>query len=118
MKVLCHAVRHLLYSSGRTQGRFSSRFSFQIRVYSDLPHLSYVLSFSFAARREIKILKMLMHPHIIRLYEVIETSSDIFVVMEYAKCGELFEYILEKGRLEEDEARSFFQQAGLTNITH
>ncbi|XP_011010138.1 PREDICTED: SNF1-related protein kinase catalytic subunit alpha KIN10-like [Populus euphratica] len=62
------------------------------------------------ARREIKILKMLMHPHIIRLYEVIETSSDIFVVMEYAKCGELFEYILEKGRLEEDEARSFFQQ--------
>ncbi|XP_073260004.1 SNF1-related protein kinase catalytic subunit alpha KIN10 isoform X1 [Populus alba] len=62
------------------------------------------------ARREIKILKMLTHPHIIRLYEVIETSSDIFVVMEYAKCGELFEYILEKGRLEEDEARSFFQQ--------
>ncbi|CAK7339989.1 unnamed protein product [Dovyalis caffra] len=62
------------------------------------------------ARREIKILKMLMHPHIIRLYEVIETSTDIFVVMEYAKCGELFEYILEKERLQEDEARLFFQQ--------
>ncbi|KAG5232994.1 SNF1-related protein kinase catalytic alpha KIN [Salix suchowensis] len=40
----------------------------------------------------------------------IETSSDIFVVMEYAKCGELFEYILEKGRLQEDEAHRFFQQ--------
>ena len=118
MKVLCQDVRHLLNSSGRTRGRFCSRFSFQFRVYSDLPQLSYVFSFSFAARREIKILKMLMHPHIIRLYEVIETSSDIFVVMEYAKCGELFEYILEKGRLEEDEARSFFQQAGLTNIKH
>lgn len=51
-----------------------------------------------------------MHPHIIRLYEVIETPSDIYVVMEYVKSGELFDYIVEKGRLQEDEARNFFQQ--------
>jgi serine/threonine protein kinase len=51
-----------------------------------------------------------MHPHIIRLYEVIETPSDIFVVMEYVKSGELFDYIVEKGRLGEEEARRFFQQ--------
>jgi 5'-AMP-activated protein kinase catalytic alpha subunit len=51
-----------------------------------------------------------MHPHIIRLYEVIETPADIFVVMEYVKSGELFDYIVEKGRLVEDEARRFFQQ--------
>jgi 5'-AMP-activated protein kinase catalytic alpha subunit len=55
-----------------------------------------------------------MHPHIIRLYEVIETSSDIFVVMEYIKSGELFYYIVEKGRLLEDEARRFFQQVELS----
>ncbi|KAJ4950883.1 hypothetical protein NE237_027715 [Protea cynaroides] len=61
-------------------------------------------------RREIKILKLFMHPHIIRLYEVIETSTDIYVVMEYVKSGELFDYIVEKGRLQEDEARHFFQQ--------
>jgi serine/threonine protein kinase len=36
-------------------------------------------------RREIKILRLFMHPHIIRLYEVIETQSDIYVVMEYVK---------------------------------
>jgi len=54
-----------------------------------------------------------MHPHIIRLYEVIETPTDIFVVMEYVKSGELFDYIVEKGRLGEDEARRFFQQVGL-----
>lgn len=36
-------------------------------------------------RREIKILRLFMHPHIIRLYEVIETSTDIYVVMEYVK---------------------------------
>ncbi|CAM6041827.1 unnamed protein product [Sphagnum compactum] len=61
-------------------------------------------------RREIKILRLFMHPHIIRLYEVIETPSDIFVVMEYVKSGELFDYIVEKGRLVEEEARRFFQQ--------
>jgi hypothetical protein len=38
-------------------------------------------------RREIKILRLFMHPHIIRLYEVIETASDIYVVMEYVKVG-------------------------------
>lgn len=61
-------------------------------------------------RREIKILRLFMHPHIIRLYEVVETPSDIFVVMEYVKSGELFDYIVEKGRLGEKEARRFFQQ--------
>lgn len=61
-------------------------------------------------RREIQILRLFMHPHIIRLYEVIETPNDIYVVMEYVKSGELFDYIVEKGRLMEDEARHFFQQ--------
>ncbi|KAI7986605.1 SNF1-related protein kinase catalytic subunit alpha KIN10 [Camellia lanceoleosa] len=58
-------------------------------------------------RREIKICRLFVHPHIIRLYEVIETPTDIYVVMEYVKSGELFDYIVEKGRLQEDEARSF-----------
>lgn len=57
-----------------------------------------------------------MHPHIIRLYEVVETQSDIYVVMEYVKSGELFDYIVEKGRLHEDEARIFFQQVGAFSL--
>lgn len=61
-------------------------------------------------RREIKICRLFVHPHIIRLYEVIETPADIYVVMEYVKSGELFDYIVEKGRLQEEEARNFFQQ--------
>jgi 5'-AMP-activated protein kinase catalytic alpha subunit len=63
-------------------------------------------------KREIKILRLFMHPHIIRLYEVIDTPADIYVVMEYVKSGELFDYIVEKGRLQEEEARRFFQQVG------
>ena len=60
--------------------------------------------------REIKILRLFQHPHIIRLYEVIDTPTDIFVVMEYVPNGELFDYIVTRGRLAEDEARRFFQQ--------
>src|SRR5690242_20452488 len=45
-------------------------------------------------RREVQILKMLKHPHIIRLYEVIETPTEIFLVMEYVSGGELFDYIV------------------------
>eukprot|EP00762_Andalucia_godoyi_P001115 ANDGO_01944.mRNA.1 SNF1-related protein kinase catalytic subunit alpha KIN10 len=61
-------------------------------------------------RREINILKLFRHPHIIRLYEVIETKTDIFLIMEYVSGGELFDYIVTKGKLSEDEARKFFQQ--------
>ena len=39
-----------------------------------------------AVRREIKILRLFMHPHIARLYEVVETPNDIYVVMEYVKA--------------------------------
>ncbi len=41
---------------------------------------------------------------------MIETPADIYVVMEHVQGGELFDYIVEKGRLVEDEARHFFQQ--------
>ncbi|XP_016456614.1 SNF1-related protein kinase catalytic subunit alpha KIN10 isoform X1 [Nicotiana tabacum] len=61
-------------------------------------------------RREIRICRLFVHPHVIRLYEVIETPTDIYVVMEYGKSGELFDYIMEKRRLQEDEARHIFQQ--------
>lgn len=70
-----------------------------------------------AVRREIKIMKLLKHPHIVQLYEVIETPTDTYVVMEYVKCGELFDYIVEKGRLKEDEARRIFQQI-ISGVEH
>lgn len=61
-------------------------------------------------KREIAIMKMFWHPHIIRLYEVIDTDTDIFMVMELVVGGEMFQYIADNGRLPEDEARRFFQQ--------
>ncbi|EON63262.1 CAMK/CAMKL/AMPK protein kinase [Coniosporium apollinis CBS 100218] len=59
--------------------------------------------------REISYLQLLRHPHIIKLYTVITTSTEIIMVLEYAG-DELFDYIVQHGRMPEDKARKFFQQ--------
>ncbi|KAJ3201298.1 5-AMP-activated protein kinase, catalytic [Entophlyctis luteolus] len=60
-------------------------------------------------KREIQYMRQLRHPHIIKLYEVITTPTDVVLVLEHAG-GELFNYIVDRGRMGEDEARRFFQQ--------
>lgn len=69
-----------------------------------------LLKMNEKVKREITVLNISNHPHIIRLFEVINTSSDIYVITEYISGGELFDYIAGKGRLSEDESRRFFQQ--------
>ena len=49
-------------------------------------------------------------------YEVIDTPSDIFVIMEYVQGGELFDFIVSRGRLPPDEARQFFHQVKQMHI--
>eukprot|EP00826_Nyctotherus_ovalis_P054294 TRINITY_DN7100_c0_g5_i2.p1 TRINITY_DN7100_c0_g5~~TRINITY_DN7100_c0_g5_i2.p1 ORF type:complete len:471 (+),score=94.64 TRINITY_DN7100_c0_g5_i2:249-1661(+) len=61
-------------------------------------------------QREISILKQMRHSNIVQLYEIVETPKELFLVMEYASGGELFDYIVEKSFLEEAEARTFFRQ--------
>ncbi|NWZ85956.1 NUAK2 kinase, partial [Poecile atricapillus] len=61
-------------------------------------------------RREIEIMSSLNHPHIIAVHEVFENSAKIVIVMEYASKGDLYEYISERQRLSEQEARHFFRQ--------
>ena len=60
--------------------------------------------------REIKILKVLRHRNIVQLYNVIQTSSTIYLVMEHIKGKELFEIIVHKKRLSELESLRYFQQ--------
>ncbi|KAL0106033.1 hypothetical protein PUN28_016034 [Cardiocondyla obscurior] len=59
---------------------------------------------------EVEALKSLLHKHICRLYQVIETDSYYFMVMEYCSGGELFDHIVEKNRLPEADSRKFFCQ--------
>lgn len=59
---------------------------------------------------EISALKALSHPNICKLYQVIESESHCYVVMEYCSGGELFDHIVDKSRLSEMESRMFFRQ--------
>ncbi|XP_022862784.1 CBL-interacting serine/threonine-protein kinase 23-like [Olea europaea var. sylvestris] len=61
-------------------------------------------------KREISTMKLIRHPNVIRMYEVMASKTKIYIVMEFVTGGELFDKIATKGRLKEDEARKFFQQ--------
>lgn len=60
--------------------------------------------------REIVIMKLIDHPNIMRLYDVWETSTELYLILEYVEGGELFDYLCSKGRLSKAEALGYFQQ--------
>ncbi len=60
--------------------------------------------------REIHILKIIRHPNIVQLYEIIETTKQLYLITEYASGGELYDYIVANTRIKEKEACRFFQQ--------
>uniref|UniRef100_A0A673IJR0 non-specific serine/threonine protein kinase n=1 Tax=Sinocyclocheilus rhinocerous TaxID=307959 RepID=A0A673IJR0_9TELE len=60
--------------------------------------------------REVRIMKVLNHPNIVKLFEVIETDKSLYLVMEYASGGEVFDYLVAHGRMKEKEARAKFRQ--------
>ena len=76
-------------------------------------------------KKEINILKQLRHKNIIQLYEIMESQSNLYIVMEYCEGKELFDYIIKRKHLPEREACRFFQQIingveylHLMNVTH
>lgn len=60
--------------------------------------------------REVAIMKLVDHPHVLRLYDIWENRQEIYMVLEFAQNGELFEQIAGKGRLPEDRAVKYFRQ--------
>ncbi|XP_050426740.1 serine/threonine-protein kinase SIK3-like isoform X3 [Adelges cooleyi] len=60
--------------------------------------------------REIQIMSQLSHPHIVRLYQVMETEKMIYLVTEYAAGGEIFDYLVKNGRMNEPAACHIFKQ--------
>nr|XP_049466530.1 MAP/microtubule affinity-regulating kinase 3 isoform X4 [Anopheles coluzzii] len=60
--------------------------------------------------REVRIMKMLDHPNIVKLFQVIETEKTLYLVMEYASGGEVFDYLVAHGKMKEKEARAKFRQ--------
>ncbi|KAH9736893.1 CBL-interacting protein kinase 2 [Citrus sinensis] len=60
-------------------------------------------------KREISVMRLVRHPNVVELYEVMASKTKIYFVMEYVKGGELFGKVA-KGKLKEDAARKYFQQ--------
>lgn len=60
-------------------------------------------------KREIAVMRLVKHPNVVQLYEVLASKSKIYFVMEYVRGGELFNKVA-KGRLKEDAGRRYFQQ--------
>jgi calcium/calmodulin-dependent protein kinase I len=61
-------------------------------------------------RREIKIMRRLDHPHILKLYDVFESEEEVYLVMELVEGNELFDNIVERGRYTEKESANIIRQ--------
>ncbi|CAH8362424.1 unnamed protein product [Eruca vesicaria subsp. sativa] len=61
-------------------------------------------------KREISTMKLINHPNVVRLHEVLASKTKIYIVLEFAMGGELFFKIERNGRLRDDVARRYFQQ--------
>uniref|UniRef100_A0A5B6ZXP8 non-specific serine/threonine protein kinase n=1 Tax=Davidia involucrata TaxID=16924 RepID=A0A5B6ZXP8_DAVIN len=61
-------------------------------------------------QREIRTMKLLHHPNIVRIHEVLGTKTKIYIVMEYVSGGQLSDKMSYVERLSEKEARKLFQQ--------
>ncbi|KAF6136234.1 hypothetical protein GIB67_001643 [Kingdonia uniflora] len=61
-------------------------------------------------KREISTMKLIKHPNVVKLYEVLASKTKIYIVLEFVDGGELFDKIVNQGRLKEEDARRYFQQ--------
>ena len=61
-------------------------------------------------KREIHILKMMKHPNIIKLHDLVENSKQIYIVMDLCEGGELFDLVWNSKRLDEENSKRIFSQ--------
>ncbi|XP_054799000.1 CBL-interacting serine/threonine-protein kinase 8-like isoform X7 [Prosopis cineraria] len=61
-------------------------------------------------KREISIMKLVRHPNVVRLHEVLASRTKIYIILEFITGGELFDKIVHHGRISEAESRRYFQQ--------
>ncbi|GAV72027.1 Pkinase domain-containing protein/NAF domain-containing protein [Cephalotus follicularis] len=61
-------------------------------------------------KREISIMKLVRHPYVVRLHEILASRTKIYIILEFITGGELFDKIVHHGRLSESESRRYFQQ--------
>lgn len=64
----------------------------------------------YGIEREIIIMKLISHQNIMALYDVWENKNDLYLILEYIEGGELFDYLIKRGKLQEFEAINYFKQ--------
>ncbi|KAK7206267.1 kinase-like domain-containing protein [Myxozyma melibiosi] len=64
----------------------------------------------YGIEREVIIMKLIEHPNVMGLYDVWENHGELYLILEYVEGGELFDYLIRKGRLDEREAVHYFRQ--------
>ncbi|ODQ65358.1 Pkinase-domain-containing protein [Nadsonia fulvescens var. elongata DSM 6958] len=64
----------------------------------------------YGIEREVIIMKLIEHPNVMALYDVWENKGELYLVLEYVEGGELFDYLIRRGKLEEKEAVRYFRQ--------
>ena len=64
----------------------------------------------YGIEREIIIMKLISHPNIMGLFDVWENKNDLYLILEYIEGGELFDYLIKRGKLQEFEAINYFKQ--------
>ena len=67
-------------------------------------------SLRIKVQREISVMKLMFHPHVIKIFDVLEDSKYLFLILEYASRGELFNFLVQKRKINNKEALCFFQQ--------
>lgn len=60
-------------------------------------------------KREISVMRLVKHPNVVQLYEVLASKNKIYFILEYVKGGDVFDKVA-KGKVKEDDARKYFQQ--------
>ena len=61
--------------------------------------------------QEVRCMKLVQHPHVVRLYEVIDTQTKLYLILELGDGGDMYDYIMKHDEgLEESRARMYFKQ--------
>lgn len=101
--------RVLLATHDQTGQRAAVKVVLKLELGDDEP-TSDPTGLPYGIEREIIIMKLLTHPNVLRLYDVWETSKALYLVLEYVEGGELFDLLVERGPLQEQEAIKYFRQ--------
>ena len=59
---------------------------------------------------EVRVMKLIRHPHVVRLYQVVDTAKSLYLILELGSGGDLYEHIQKHGKLPEERARHFYRQ--------